>query len=105
MTERYLIPSVVHACEVFRLLASRDRGMTMQELEAALDLPRTTVFRLLRTLVAEEMLEKRGKIYFCGANLMQLGLQIIHSDRNVSKSMCFDIATLDFVLFMIWIHD
>ena len=43
MTERYLIPSVVHACEVFRLLASRDRGMTMQELEASLNLPRTTV--------------------------------------------------------------
>jgi len=81
MTERYLIPSVVHACEVFRLLASRDRGMTMQELEASLNLPRTTVFRLLRTLVSEEMLEKRGKVYFSGANLMQLGLQIIHSDR------------------------
>ncbi|GAC16345.1 IclR family transcriptional regulator, acetate operon repressor [Aliiglaciecola lipolytica E3] len=53
----------------------------MQELMAELELPRTTLFRLLRTLCAEQMVQKRGKLYFCGAELMQLGFNIIHSDR------------------------
>ncbi|MEC8229391.1 MAG: helix-turn-helix domain-containing protein, partial [Pseudomonadota bacterium] len=79
--ERYLIPSVNHACQIFRLLANSENGMTMHDLEVALDLPRTTLFRLLRTLCNEQMLEKRGKRYYCGTDLMKLGLHIINSDR------------------------
>ncbi|ALS97315.1 IclR family transcriptional regulator [Lacimicrobium alkaliphilum] len=79
--ERYLIPSVVHACEAFRLLTEHPNGMTAVQLEVALDLPRTTVFRLLRTLCAEQMVEKKGKKYICGMGLMNLGLQMINSDR------------------------
>ena len=79
--ERYLIPSVNHACQIFRILANHAEGMTMHELEVALDLPRTTLFRLLRTLCNEQMLEKKGKRYYCGTDLMKLGLHIINSDR------------------------
>ena len=79
--ERYLIPGVVHACELIRLLAKHDKGMTSQQIETTLSLPRTTVFRLLRTLCAEQMIEKREKKYFCGSDLMNIGLQIINSDR------------------------
>ncbi|WP_438862490.1 IclR family transcriptional regulator [Neptunicella sp.] len=79
--ERYLIPGVVHACKLLRILATHDSGMTSQQIESALGLPRTTVFRLLRTLCAEQMLEKRNKKYFCGADLMNVGLQVINSDR------------------------
>lgn len=79
--ERYLIPGVVHACEVMRLLAKHDKGMTSQQIESALALPRTTVFRLLRTLCAQQMLEKKEKKYFCGADLMNIGLQVISTDR------------------------
>jgi len=62
-TERYTIPSVVHACEILRLMATKEQGLSMQALEEALSLPRTTVFRLLKTLLAENLLEKRGKLY------------------------------------------
>ena len=79
--ERYLIPGVVHACEVMRLLAKHDKGMTSQQIETALGLPRTTVFRLLRTLCAQQMLEKKERKYFCGADLMNIGLQVISADR------------------------
>jgi len=79
--ERYLIPGVVHACELIRILAKQDKGMTSQQIETTLALPRTTVFRLLRTLCAEQMIEKREKKYFCGSDLMNIGLQIINSDR------------------------
>ena len=79
--ERYLIPGVVHACEVMRLLAKHGTGMTSQQIESAISLPRTTVFRLLRTLCAQQMLEKREKKYYCGADLMNIGLQVISADR------------------------
>lgn len=79
--ERYLIPGVVHACDLIRMLAKHDKGMTSQQIETALALPRTTVFRLLRTLCAQQMIEKREKKYFCGSDLMNIGLQIINSDR------------------------
>lgn len=79
--ERYLIPGVVHACQLIRLLARHDKGLSSQQIETALGLPRTTVFRLLRTLVAEQMLEKREKKYYCGSDIMNIGLQVINSDR------------------------
>lgn len=79
--ERYLIPGVVHACELIRTLAKHEKGLTSQQIETMLALPRTTVFRLLRTLCAEQMIEKREKKFYCGADLMNIGLQVINSDR------------------------
>jgi len=77
--ERYLIPSVGSACELIRILSKNSKGMTSQQIETALDLPRTTVYRLLRTLCAEQMIEKRNRKYFCGSDLVNIGLQIINS--------------------------
>jgi DNA-binding IclR family transcriptional regulator len=79
--ERYLIPGVVHACTLIRILAKQGSGMTSVQIETALGLPRTTVFRLLRTLCAEQMIEKREKKYYCGSDLVNIGLQLINGDR------------------------
>ncbi len=79
--DKYLIPSVTHACEIFRLLASVPAGLSMHELEQAMALPRTTLFRLLRTLCHEQMLEKKGKKYLCGNELTRLGLHMINADH------------------------
>lgn len=79
--ERYVIPSVVHACEVLKLLSQNNQGITMQDINEQMDLPRTTLFRLLRTLSAEKMVDKRDRKYFCGTSLMQMGFSMIHSNR------------------------
>ncbi|MBT80610.1 MAG: transcriptional regulator [Alteromonadaceae bacterium] len=79
--DKYLIPSVTHACQIFRILAASSQGMTMHDIEQQLDLPRTTLFRLLRTLCHEQMLEKKGKIYRCGNELTRLGLHMINADH------------------------
>lgn len=77
----YIIPSVVHSCQILRLLATNDQGLTTQSLFEELALPRTTLFRLLRTLCEQQMVEKKGKLYFCGAGLLQIGFDIINSGR------------------------
>ncbi|HAU26079.1 MAG TPA: IclR family transcriptional regulator, partial [Alteromonas australica] len=51
--DRYLIPSVFQAIQLCDLLAQNAEGLAAAEIESALSLPRTSVFRLLRTLVSE----------------------------------------------------
>lgn len=79
--DRYLIPSVNHACEIMRLLADKQDGLTSHQIESYLSLPRTTVFRLLKTLLNQQMLSKNKKYYFCGSELVNVGLQVLNSDR------------------------
>lgn len=79
--DKYLIPSVAHACQIFRVLAASPAGRSMHEIEQAVALPRTTLFRLLKTLCHEQMLEKRGKKYLCGNELTRLGLHMINADH------------------------
>ncbi|QJR80760.1 helix-turn-helix domain-containing protein [Alteromonas pelagimontana] len=70
--ERYLIPSVFQAIQLCDLLAKEVNGLSAADIEEALSLPQSTVFRLLRTLISERVVQKRGKRYFHGNRIYEI---------------------------------
>ncbi|MFD3392249.1 IclR family transcriptional regulator [Alteromonas macleodii] len=70
--ERYVIPSVMQALQLCKAIAESRSGLSASEIESALKLPRTSVFRLLRTLTSERVVEKRGTKYFYGTRIYEI---------------------------------
>jgi len=79
--DRYLIPSVFQAIQLCDLLAQNAEGLAAAEIESALSLPRTSVFRLLRTLVSERLVEKRGKRYYYGNRIYEISASNAQSQQ------------------------
>jgi len=57
--------SLIKALDLMTLLGGSRAGYTVQELSAAMDLPRSTVVRILNTLVWYGLIAKEEKRYFC----------------------------------------
>jgi IclR family transcriptional regulator, acetate operon repressor len=67
------IQSVERAADVLRVLSGKPGGASAIEVGAAVQLDRTTVHRLLRTLVGTGLAERRGTAYGLGPACVQLG--------------------------------
>jgi len=77
--DKYLIPNLAKACRVLHLLAAERRGLSVTELARRLAMPRTTAFRVLKTLCAEGMIERRNGGYRSGTGLLRLGLEALRA--------------------------
>jgi DNA-binding IclR family transcriptional regulator len=85
----YINPNLVKACEIMKILADRPEGVLATELESLIQIPRTTAFRILKTLCSENMAEKRGTSFFAGPGLIQIGLNSLRSLEIRSLSVPF----------------
>lgn len=85
----YLIPNLVKACEIMKILADRPKGILASEVENVTQIPRTTAFRILKTLCSEGMAEKQGTLFFAGPGLVQIGLKSLRSLEIRSLSIPF----------------
>lgn len=85
----YSVPNLVKACEILKVLSSKADGISANELEELVQVPRTSAFRILKTLCAEGMAEKRGKLFFSGPGLVQIGLNSLRSMEIRSLSIPF----------------
>ncbi len=74
----YIVPSLVKALDVVRLLAVAGDGLSSVEIEESLSIPQTTAFRILKTLMHEGLVEKRGNRFFAGAGLYGIGLSALN---------------------------
>lgn len=91
----YAIPNLIKACKIMNVLADRPNGISAAELESLLEIPRTTAFRILKTLCSQDMVEKRGTLFFAGPGLMQIGLNSLRSleIRSLSIPFLSELAT------------
>lgn len=85
----YLIPNLVKACEILRILAEHPEGISAAEIENLIQIPRTTAFRILKTLCSEEMAEKRGVLFFPGTTLVKIGLASLQASQVRPLSIPF----------------
>ena len=74
--EHYLNPAVAHACRLLRLIVDADRPKTASELARAVGMSRSTCFRVMKTLLAERMVESTEEGYRVGPRLMVMGLSL-----------------------------
>ncbi len=85
----YVIPNLVKACEIMKLLADRPEGILATEVESLAEIPRTTAFRILKTLCSKGMAQKRGTLFFAGSGLIEIGLKSLRSLEIRSLSIPF----------------
>jgi len=77
----YVIPNLSKACQLLTYIVGSSRGMTRDEISVALNIPRSTTYRMLQTLVNESFVEQKKYQYYPGAGLYTLGLQLNSVDR------------------------
>ena len=85
----YLIPNLVKACEILSVLVERPKGISAAEVEELFQIPRTTAFRILKTLCSQKMAEKRGSLFFSGTTLTKIGLESLQSSQVRPLSIPF----------------
>lgn len=85
MTASYSVPPVERAFKLLRAIAAGDTAANVSETARTLKLSRTTIIRLLATLEAEQMIERRsnGAGYKLGLSLAGLAGQALGSSDIV----------------------
>jgi DNA-binding IclR family transcriptional regulator len=92
----YAIPNLVKACGILKILVDRPKGILATEVESLAQIPRTTTFRILKTLCSEGMAQKRGTLFFAGHGLVEIGLKALRSleIRSLSIPFLSELATI-----------
>jgi DNA-binding IclR family transcriptional regulator len=80
-TREYRIPNLARACQVLRLFASSEEPLSSSAVARRLKMPRTTVLRILHTLAAERLLQRRG-FDFLASTELRMGLRSM-ADNSV----------------------
>ncbi len=70
----YLIPNLINAGRVLKLLAAKP-GQTVLQISRVLNVPRTSVLRIVTSLVREGLLDADGTAYTLGPALIYLGVR------------------------------
>ena len=73
----HTIPNLLRACKVIKLISKNPGGLTSSEIETLLDIPQTTAFRILRTLMLEGFVEKKQSRFYSAAGLFEVGLNAL----------------------------
>lgn len=86
---KYSIPMLQKGFEVLELLTSFPLGLSMQEIINRLDLPKTTVFRLLSSLVEMGYMGKNIETqrFFLSKKLLKFGLAALGESNIVEQSL------------------
>lgn len=92
--EKYIIPNLKKACLILNFLADEEDGKSAGEISKALEIPRTTVIRILSTLTSENFTRKEGKKYLGGYQLIQLGGKLLNKInlRKIANSVLHQLS-------------
>ena len=85
----YAIPNLVKSCSILKIISNRPEGVSAVTLEETVGVPRTTAFRILKTLCSEDFVVKRGTLFFAGPALVQVGLSSLKSVKMRTESIPF----------------
>lgn len=95
--ERYRVPILDRALDLFEVLADRPDGYTLTELTEALGMPKNAVFRIATTLVLRGYAERDdpAKVYRLSRKLLTLGRQAGGGESLVRAAAPFLTALRD----------
>ncbi len=78
---RYVVPNLMKTCEILKLLARNQNGLLAKQIEQMTDTPKTTSFRILKTLCDADMVVKRDSLFFAGPGLYEIGLAALRDNK------------------------
>ncbi len=84
----YIIPNVNRALKVLEHLSLRQDGASLTEIAKELELPKNSVFRIVRTLAANGYLDEHSKSYRLSPKILSLGYAAVQSTHLISA--CLD---------------
>lgn len=96
--DRSVLQSVQRAARVLDEVARRRGPVTIAEIAANLDLDRTIVYRLVKTLEGEALLEQSGAGYTMGPRALLFGNAYLDSLAVMRAALPYQVAMLDRVL-------
>ncbi len=79
-----VIPNLINAGKVLKLLARHRQGKRPSEIAKALDIPRTTVIRILNSLAEENLVFQSGPLWELGPGLIGLG-EVARSNIKIGE--------------------
>lgn len=87
--DRYHVPSLVRALQIFELLAKEPGVLGISEMASRLDLPKNSVFRITTTLVDHGYLHRDPdqKVFTLSHKLLALGYAAIDEANLVEKAL------------------
>lgn len=87
--DRYHVPSLVRALQIFELLAVEVEPLGISEISARLDLPKNSVFRILTTLADYGYVhrEPEQKTYILSRKLLVLGYAAVDGLNLIEKAL------------------
>jgi len=91
--DRYIIPSVFQAVQLCEVLANSNSGLRASDIEHALKIPRSTVFRLIRTLLGARVIDKKGTRYVYGRRIYEVTATDM-SRRSAQQELVSPLAAL-----------
>lgn len=96
--KNYSVPPVERALKLLRYIGDGNRARNLSAVSSELGINRTTLIRLIHTLMSQRMIEEigDGAGYRLGAGLVSLGAQaiqgrdIVHVCRPILRDLCLD---------------
>ncbi|MBI9104948.1 MAG: IclR family transcriptional regulator [Spirochaetales bacterium] len=82
MATSYTIPVLEKTFSVIKCISEHDDGLTLSDIVKKIEVPKSTVFKILHTLEKELILEKKSDKYFLGSMLIHYGLHTL-SQRDL----------------------
>lgn len=82
--QKNIIPNLQNACRLMGFLAQAPEGVTLPTLSMELSIPRTTAYRILKTLELENFVREEGRLFFLGPKLIHLG-EAASGDLDIRK--------------------
>jgi DNA-binding IclR family transcriptional regulator len=83
----YIIPNLDRALRVMEHLSTCQNGGSITEIATHLKLPKNSVFRIVRTLVASGYLEQHEKSYRLSPKILSLGYTAVQSTHLIEACM------------------
>jgi len=74
LTRSYSIPTLSRVIKIIELVSASENGLTLNEIESTLHIPKTTAFRILRTLERENWIQKKADCFTTGHRMIQYGI-------------------------------
>jgi DNA-binding IclR family transcriptional regulator len=75
--ERYIVPALERGLKLLTLFDRRRTEISAPEAARMLELPRSTTFRLIRTLEHFGLLERAGNAYHLGPGILRFGFEYV----------------------------
>ncbi|MBN2651749.1 MAG: IclR family transcriptional regulator [Spirochaetales bacterium] len=93
--EKYTIPNLKNACKLLKIISESNQPLCASELRTKLDIPHTTLTRILGSLCSEGFIDREGNLYKAGNNLIYCGLKALNNTniKKLSRSYLEQIST------------